>query len=178
MTFLFSDPGDGLMLEKSPYTSPGTPDLYTAVTFGVCRHTRVSPPPSGSELRRRRSARLEAPSSGARARKPHTSFPPCTVRRGPVDARSAARPAPRSGREARPRTSPVAIARVLFQRMRIHMWIATRRPRASPPSTERSCADIPSRIPSRSWHHRREERDDRAGGRRLPGRRAGATDAR
>lgn len=66
----------------------------------------------------------------------------------------------------------------LFQRTRIHMWIATRRPRASPPSTERSCADIPSRIPSRSWHHRREERDDRAGGRRLPGRRAGAGDAR
>ena len=139
----------------------------------------VSPPPYGSERRTRRSARVEAPSSGARARKPHTSFPPCTVRRGSVDARSAARPAPRSACDARPRTSPVAIARVPFlQRMRIHMWIATRRPRASPPSTERSCADLPTRIPSRSWHHRREERDDRAGGRRLPGRRAGADDAR
>ena len=162
------------MLEKSPYTSPGTPDLYTAVTFGVCRHTRVSPPPSGSELRRRRSARLEAPSSGARARKPHTPFPPCTVRRGPVEARSAARPAPRSGRDARPERRRSRSRACLFQ----HMWIATHRSRASPPITDEARADIPSHASFRFHHHRREERDDRACGRRLPGRRAGARDAR
>ena len=141
--------------------------------FGVCRHTFRRRPSFGSGTYSRRSAR--ARHSPAHAPENHTQpsrharYVVVRSRRDPPRVPRPDRGATRSPGRRRSRSRAC-----LFQ----HMWIATHRSRASPPITDEARADIPSHASFRFHHHRREERDDRACGRRLPGRRAGAGDAR
>ena len=112
------------MLEKSPYASPGTSDLYTAATFGVCRHTRIRRRPSiGAPKKTFRASR------GAifRRTRPKTTHILPAMHGTSWPGRSALRRASRApfGRDA-PRTSPVAIARVLSLNACGYTWIATR----------------------------------------------------